>query len=138
MIIVIVIKDKSRNKAYIWIYFLLLLFKLSFCLNCPFVNSIVVKTKLRCQWQYHFFLHFQDLKVKKKVRLMISSSKTCFSSTWLKFSFPLVSGESRKIDREKGWRRHWIRTFTPSVTYPKYKFVDTQFMSGSGRSVRQR
>jgi hypothetical protein len=46
-------------------------------------------------------LHFQDLKVKKKVRLMMSSSKTCISSIWLKFSCPLVSGETRKKDWER-------------------------------------
>lgn len=56
--------------------------------------------------QFHFFplflwLHFQDLKVKKKVRLMISFSKMYVSSIWLKFSFPLVSGETSKKGRER-------------------------------------
>lgn len=61
----------------------------------PSQNLFNQQFRMSLQWKD------QDLKVKKKVRLMISSSKTCVSSIWLKFSFPLVSEETRKKDRER-------------------------------------
>lgn len=80
-----------------WIYFLIFLFK--------FPSSYSQKDEIRWKRQYNFsYLYhciFQDLEVKKKVRLMISSSKTCVSSIWLKFSSPPASGETTKKVREK-------------------------------------